>query len=205
MNDSQKIDSIKQWLGTGSVNIFGFPFAGKDTQCRILNELVGGSVIGGGDILRNSVITQESKDALKTGKLVPSKDYKDIVLPYLLKPEFDNKPLLLSSIGRWSGEEKDVILNLDKSNHPLKAVIYLKTSEEDSINRWLMRSIKNDRQSRHDDTKDLLQIRLNEFKEKTIPVINYYKNTGLLIEIDGSDSQEKVTENILTALLKNIN
>ena len=42
------IEIITQWLGTGAINIFGLPFAGKDTHGHRLAELFGASIMGGG-------------------------------------------------------------------------------------------------------------------------------------------------------------
>jgi adenylate kinase len=200
MNDNQQIDKIKEWLGSGSINIFGRPFAGKDNQCARLQKILGGNILGGGDILRGSVIPESSKKALSAGKLVPSEDYVNIVLPFLSKPEFNDSPLILSSVGRWSGEEQGVVSSLEKSNHPLRAVVYLNISDEDSLSRWNLREICNDRQTRHDDTVEILQTRFKEFQEKTIPVIDYYRNSGLLIEIDGRKTREQVTSDIVDAI-----
>ena len=97
---------------------------------------------------------------MRIGKLIPSDDYVNIVLPFLSQPHLADSPLFLSSIGRWHGEEDSVIKALKKSNHPLKAVIYLNISNADSYNRWLIRETFADRQNRHDDTKEVLEIRL---------------------------------------------
>ncbi len=200
MYNSEQIDKIGKWLGTGSINILGRPFAGKDYQGRQLVELFGGNLIGGGEILRNSILSESAKEAIRTGKLVPTDDYINTVLPYLSQTAFENKPLLLSSVGRWHGEENGVMKVLENSNHNLKAVIYLDIPNEESHVRWLAREINNDRQNRHDDTEEILQTRFNEFQAKTIPVIEFYRNNGLLIEIDGKQTRDKVTSGILNAL-----
>jgi adenylate kinase len=49
---------------------------------------------------------------------------------------------------------------------------------------------------RKDDTPEGIQIRLRIFNEETAPVIEYYKNKGLLVEIDGTQSIEKVFKEI---------
>ncbi|HRQ86976.1 MAG TPA: nucleoside monophosphate kinase [Candidatus Saccharibacteria bacterium] len=188
---------IQQWLGTGSINIFGRPFAGKDTQGKRLAELFDGILLGGGDILRNSTIPEHISAQLHKGELIPSEDYVSIVLPYLSKPEFADKPLILSSVGRWIGEEQGVIVAAEQSNHPLKAVIYLELSEDEVRRRWNALEHHDDRGGRHDDTAEILEKRLREFREKTLPV---YKNLGLLITINGNQSREDVGQDILVQL-----
>ena len=175
-------------------------FSGKDTQGKKLAEMFDGTLLGGGDILRGSDIPPQIKAAMKTGKLIPTKDYIDIVLPFLSKPEFSNQPLILSSVGRWIGEEEGVMQAAKESGHPIKAVIYLNISEQTVHDRWQALHELNDRGERHDDTPEILDIRLQEFREKTLPVIEKYRELGLLIDIDGDQTPEQVYEDIQTAL-----
>lgn len=194
------LEKIKKWLGSGSINIFGRPFAGKDYQGRILADIFDGHLLGGGDILRNSNIPERSQECLRRGELIPSEDYVSIVLPYLRQQRFAGKPLILSSVGRWHGEEPGVIQAVEESGHPLKAVFYLSLTDEDVHKRWKELATINDRSDRHDDTEEILRTRFAEFNEKTIPVIDYYRENNLLIEIDGTKSKQEVTDEILINL-----
>jgi len=195
-----EIEQIRTWLGTGSINIFGRPFAGKDTQGSILADTFDGILLGGGDILRNSVIPPHVSEALHRGELIPSEDYVSIVLPYLSKQEFSGKPLILSSVGRWIGEEAGVIEALSAAGHPLKTVVYLDLPEEIVLTRWQALEAHDDRGGRHDDTSEVLEKRLSEYREKTLPVIDAYEQKGLLVRIDGSQSLEDVSRDILNRL-----
>ncbi|NCQ54071.1 hypothetical protein COV88_02395 [Candidatus Saccharibacteria bacterium CG11_big_fil_rev_8_21_14_0_20_41_19] len=199
MHDDKKISAIKHWLGSGSINIFGRPFSGKDVQGKRLADLLGGKLIGGGEILRHTP-SDNIKQHIDNGQLIPSNDYANIVLPYLSQTELSYKPLILSAVGRWHGEETDVINSLEQSNHQLKAVIYLDISNNDSYNRWLALRTHNDRLNRHDDTEEVLQTRFDEFQKKTMPVIDYYRDKGLLIEIDGTRTRDGVNDDIIQAL-----
>lgn len=193
---------IKKWLGTGSINIFGPQYAGKDTQGNKLVEMLDAApLIGGGDILRSSVIPEHVKDIMNQGQLIPTKDYIEIVLPYLAQPAFANKPLVLSAVGRWHGEEKGVLQATTESNHPLKAVVYMKLAEEVIWSRWVANNSRNGG-LRQDEAKHALEMRLEEFRQKTLPVIDFYCELGLLIEIDGDQTPEKVFGDILNALYK---
>lgn len=197
---SMDIELISKWLGSGSINIFGRPFAGKDTHGRELVELFNGVLLGGGDIIRNSNIPAHIKAIADAGKLIPTEDYIDIVLPYLSKPEFDGKPLILSSVGRWHGEEEGVIGAAEAANHPIKAVILLNISEEDVFKRHEAHVNLGDRGNRLDDTEDFLEVRLAEYREKTLPVIEYYKKAGLLIDVDSTLSKQAVFDLIIESL-----
>ncbi len=195
-----KTDDIKTWLGTGAINIFGRPFAGKDTQGKKLADTFGASLLGGGDILRNSTIPAHVEAALHRGELIPSEDYVNIVLPFLTKSEFANHPLILSSVGRWSGEEMGVLQALSAANHDLKVVIYLDLSEDEVLERWRMLERHDDRGGRYDDTEEILKKRLEEYREKTLPVIAHYETMGLLDRIDGSMTPDEVYTDILATL-----
>jgi adenylate kinase len=198
MDNTDKIEKIRQWLGAGSINIFGRPFAGKDYQGKQLINLFGGEMIGSGDILRHSSAEVTTRD----GKLTPFEDFVNIVLPFLAQPRLSGQPLFLSSIGRWHGEEAGVMDALNKSGHPLKAVIYLNISPTESHTRWLAREINNDRSERYDDTEAVLNVRFNEFQQKTIPVLDYYRNLGLLADVDGKGPRNEITNLIIDALFE---
>lgn len=199
MNDNQQIDIITKWLGSGSINIFGLPFAGKDEQAKRFANTFSGVTLSGGEILRSS-ITPEIQSFFDAGELIPSDLYVEVVLPYLSKTEFMNKPLILSSVGRWHGEEDGVIKALKEANHELKAVIFLNISHGDAVKRLNASKSIGDRVGRTDDNEELLDTRFKEFEAKTSSVIDYYRGLNLLIEIDGSKSREEVQADILDAL-----
>jgi len=200
MSNAEKISAIKNWLGSGSINIFGRPFSGKDTQGARLAAMLDTRMIGGGEVLRSNNIPERAQEALRTGHLIPTEDYVNIVLPFLSQPELADKPLVLSSIGRWHGEEQGVINALSESNHPLKAVVYLDISSDNSFTRWKALATIQDRQNRRDDTEEILRTRFDEFQQKTIPVIDYYRLANLLITIDGTRTREEVSQDLLDAL-----
>ena len=196
------ISKIKAWLGSGAINIFGRPFAGKDTQCKVLAYSLDGNVLGGGEILRGQEMPQRIKDLMKTGELIPTEDYIDIVLPRLSRPELTDRPLILSSVGRWRGEEDGVIQSAQKAGHPIMAVFHLQIDEATVRQRWSAHQEILDRGHRHDDNQGIIDIRLREFNEKTLPVIDTYRDLGLLYEINGDQNPEDVTSSILEVLLK---
>lgn len=193
-----EINAVKNWLGQGSINIFGMPFAGKDTQGGVLADLFGAELMGGGQILRNSIIPPEVKEIMHAGGLVPVADYIRIVLPYLSHKQFDGKPLLLSSVGKWYEEVEGVLEATAAAGHPIKAVILLTVSED--IARARHQKGSEDRGNRPDDSAEVFDTRLAEFRNKTVPGINIYRKKGLLIEVDGDQTPVEVTNEILAKL-----
>jgi adenylate kinase len=196
----EELAAIRKWLGQGSINIFGMPFAGKDTQGEALADLLGAELLGGGKILRNSIIPEHVKEIMEAGGLIPIDDYLQIVLPYLSHEQFAGKPLVLSSLGRWDGEQQGVLQATEDSGHAIKAVILLTVGEETARERHKRSVEQGDRGARKDDTDEVFGTRITEYREKTLPVIDFYRQKGLLREVDGTPSPVTVTEEILRHL-----
>lgn len=195
-----KIEAIKTWLGSGSINVFGPPFSGKDTQGQKLSYFLVGSFFSGGQILRESPVSENLKQKMLSGRLAPIDEYLHIVLPFLKQPEYNGKPIFLSAFGRWHGEEYAVEKALLSSEHTLKVVIFLALPEEEIWERYKAAEVLKDRGERRDDTKESLVTRIEEFKSKTLPVAEYYRQKGLLIEVNGNQSPEAVTKQIINKL-----
>jgi adenylate kinase len=197
-----QIIKITQWLNGGSINMFGRPFAGKDTQGQILANLFDTKLIGGGDILRSYEDQDVIEKYMAIGDLIPSDLYEQIVVPFLEKQAVKDKPIILSAVGRMHGEEEMVINAMKQSGHPIKAVVLMNMSEEEVFSRFDNAKSEHDRGDRADDNRNALAIRLRKFQEKTIPVIEFYRNHGLLIEVDGMLTRNEVTQEILDSLYK---
>ncbi len=196
-----KVQSIVAWLGSGSINIFGWPFSGKDTQGRRLAQLLGAPLIGGGDILRNKEnVPEHVRKAIDVGLLAPTDEYIQIVTPYLRKQEYAGQPLVLSSLGRWKGEEESILTSAASAKHPIKAVINLVLDQQTAERRAELSKRLADRGQRTDDSKEYLTTRYAEFRTKTLPVIDFYRQKGLLIEIDGKLAPDEVTQQIIDKL-----
>ena len=191
-----KINTIKTWLGTGSINLFGRPFAGKDTQTARLSRYLEAPVIGGGDILRAGNASTRVLKIIGKGELAPSDDYIKSIEPYFRRNELQGKPLLLSSVGRMSGEEPAIINATNKTGHPIKSVIYIDVSEDEVMNR---RKSSPDRY-REDDEEKNIPTRLQWFNKYTLPVLETYEQMGILTKIDGMLSEDKVFEDIVDRL-----
>ncbi len=194
----RKIARISEWLGTGSINIFGLPFAGKDTHGQELSRFLDAPLIGGGDIIRSSEGNQEVKDQIAAGFLAPTDAYLALILPYLSQEMFAGHPLVLSSVGRWHGEEAAIEAGAAEAGHPIKCVLFLNVTLEEAHRRWQIAE-----RGREDDSdREILERRFTEFEEKTMPVIDYWRNKGLLIEIDSMQPELQVTRDIIEKIFE---
>lgn len=202
----EKIESIKKWLDTSSINIFGVQFSGKDTVGKKLAADLGAKFISSGDIVRaareDNSNQKIQKAALEsdTGALTPTDEFKELICPYLYSDEVGGKPLVLSSVGRWIGEEGPIMEALARGDHDVKAVILLRISEEEALARWnAAKDSRND--GRIDDTsKERVLRRLGEFRNKTLPVIDTYRRMGILIEVNGEQSRDEVFAEVIDKL-----
>ena len=196
----EKLIAIKNWLDTGSINIFGLPMSGKDTQGIRLAEALGAKFLSSGMIIR--AMEEETKQNFsKTGELIPTNTFYEWVLPYLERKDLFNYPLILSSIGRWSGEEDQVMSVAAGAGHAIKAVIILNVSEADVEKRFEAAKTLSDRGDRADDNNlEIFHTRLKEFREKTLPVLQHYKSLDLLIEINGDQTRDAVFAEIVEKL-----
>ena len=195
-----KIAFIKNWLGTGSINIFGLPMSGKDTQGANLATALNAKLLSSGIIIRAKE-AELHKNLTGHGALIPTNVFYEWVLPYFSNLDIADSPLILSSVGRWSGEEDEVIASAHAAGHAIKAVILLNISEADVEARFETAKLLGDRGDRQDD-KDLttFRTRLDEFRTKTLPVLQHYKSLGLLIEVNGDQSREAVFAELIDKL-----
>ena len=200
----QKIETIKNWLGTGSINVFGLPFSGKDTVGVRLAELLGAKFLSSGLILRaaekeDPVLASE----ISSGSLASTQTFRNIILPYFGRDELKGAPIILSSVGRWEGEEFPVMDAAKNADHEIKAVVLLNISEEEAMKRWTASKELGDRGDRSDDREQsVIDNRFKEFREKTMPVIETYRKMGILLPIQATGTREEVFDNVIDALIK---
>lgn len=199
-NLDEKLAFLKTWLGTGSINVFGLPMSGKDTVGIRLAEALGARFLSSGLILREYE-KATGEDLTQSGQLTPTDAFYDIVLPYFDREDLRNSALVLSSVGRWSGEENQILATAESSGHEIKAVVLLQVSEADVTNRWETANLLNDRGNRVDDqSKEIFERRISEFKIKTLPVIFHYRELGLLVEVTADKTRDEVFLNLVDQL-----
>lgn len=195
-----QIQQIKAWLGIGSINIFGLPMSGKDTVGVQLAEKLGAKFLSSGMIVR-AMEQAMGKNLSGDGKLIASNVFYEWVLPYFEREELWKYPLVLSSIGRWKGEEDEVMAVARNSGHTIRAAVVLQLSDQDVIERWEAAKILGDRGLRPDDADpQIFQTRITEYHEKTLPVLQHYQELGLLVSVAANTTREQVLANTIEAL-----
>jgi adenylate kinase len=197
-----KLAKIKSWLGTGSLNVFGLPMSGKDTVGERLAKDLGAKFLSSGIIIR-AFEAEQNQNMTGSGQLIPTNTFYDIILPYFSREEMKDDSLILSSVGRWSGEEDKIMEAAKNGGHEIKAVVLLDLTEADVKSRFEAAKRLNDRGERADDANlEIFETRIREFNEKTVPVLNHYDELNLLIKVPANGSRDEVYSSVIDKLVE---
>lgn len=146
---------------------------------------------------------EQNEDMTGSGKLIPTNTFYDIILPYFSRKELQNDPLILSSVGRWSGEEDKIMEAARAGGHEIRAVIMLDLTEEEVKKRFRVAKELNDRGGRADDANmEVFKTRLAEFREKTMPVLDHYDELKMLIKVPANQSRDEVYNTVIEKLIE---
>lgn len=212
-----------------NIIILGPQGSGKGTQAKLLAKKLNLEHLEIGDMLReiasgkgefskkvDNIINQQ-------GKLVPTKWVLE-----MLKLRIQSIPLeqgmIFDGSPRKLFEAKKLEKILEKAGRKIDYVIFVKINDQESIKRLAIRmtcnkcnqpfiigkNVTRDQKEcplcggplymRKDDTPEKIKMRLDIYKEMTIPVVDYFKKKGQLIEINGEQSIDKVQEDILSKI-----
>ena len=174
--------------------LIGIQGAGKSTQGNILSEKLNSPYLSTGHIFRDLSKEKTStgryiKETVNAGYLIPDDKALEIVSEYLRRPEYE-KGYIMDGFPRTIIQAKAFENGIDK-------VIYLKVSDKEAL--WRL-SGRDD--NREDDTLKAIRKRINLFHEFTEPVLGFYREKGVLVELDGEKSIEEISKEILKKLDK---
>lgn len=179
----------------------GPPGAGKGTQAAVVAEKYGIPAISTGDIFRANVgegtpLGLEAKRYMDAGEYVPDSVTNNMVRDRLAQP--DAEPgFLLDGYPRTLAQVEELDGMLAASGTALDAVVVLTVDSEELVQRLLKRA---ETSGRSDDTEEVIRHRQDVYTEQTAPLIDVYRDRGLLLEVDGLGEVAEVSERILTAL-----
>ena len=183
--------------------LFGPPGAGKGTQAKMLIDKFNIVQISTGDMLRDEVKSQSelgksAKAIMDRGDLVSDKIIIAMIKKRIQMLDckngfiLDGFPRTLNQAIELDGLLEDLKINMDK-------VIEIEVDENLLLERINKRALENE-SIRNDDNSSILKNRIIVYKKDTMPVINYYKNLKKLNTINGMQSIEKVSRDILNIL-----
>jgi adenylate kinase len=112
--------------------------------------------------------------------------------------ESDADPgFLLDGYPRTVAQVEELDGMIKHTGHELDAVVVLTVDAEELVQRLLARA---ETDGRSDDTEDVIRRRQELYLEQTEPLIEVYRERGLLIEVDGMGEVDEVSERIFKAL-----
>ncbi|MCU1443375.1 MAG: adenylate kinase [Cryobacterium sp.] len=181
--------------------IIGPPGAGKGTQARFISDMFGIPDISTGDIFRYHIKNEtplglQVKAIVDAGDYVPDSLTNEIVTERL-KDEDAANGFLLDGYPRTL--EQVTYLNdlLAESGKPLEAVIRLLADQDEVVARLTKRAKE---QGRVDDSEEAIRHRQEVYQRETAPLIDVYREQGLLIEVDGLGDVDDVAARVRDAL-----
>ena len=215
----------------GPIILVGPPGAGKGTQAKQIVERYGIPQISTGDLLRENVkqgtaLGQKAKAVMDAGKLVSDELVNEMVAERIARPDCA-RGFILDGFPRTVGQAEwlDGFLSARGSKLPLR-VIRIAVDYDKLIKRLTGRrtcpvcgTIYNiytnpprvdeicDKEGakltfRKDDNEESISTRMKAYEKETLPLVDYYRQRGILTEIDGDATAESVTKQLFGALEK---
>lgn len=161
--------------------------SGKSTQAKLLSEHLGIPLVSTGDLMRakaqeNTPLGRRVRDTINQGHLVDDETLLTVLKEEFAKARYEG--MVLDGVPR-SEEQAEALaglIDIDK-------VFNLVVSEEEGVKRLLKRG-------RHDDTPEVIKRRLEQYHAKTKPILDYYRQKGVLEDVDGERSIGKIHEDV---------
>ena len=181
--------------------LLGPPGSGKGTQAARLKEHLQVPHISTGDLLRAEVaagskLGLEAKEVMARGELV-----SDAILLGMLEDRFSRDDtrngFILDGYPRNLAQADALGNLLERIGQKFDAAVQLDVPNELLVERIAGRA---QAEGRADDTPESVRTRLQVYNDQTAPVIDYYRNAGLLSVVDGVGAQDDVFARIIEAI-----
>jgi adenylate kinase len=210
--------------------LLGPPGVGKGTQAKILSEKTGLAHISSGDLFRENLKNQTelgklAQTYMTKGELVPDDVTIAMIKDRLTRPD-SRSGAILDGFPRTPAQAEALEALLHGLNGQVDIVPFVTAGEDVLVDRltgrWTCRAeghVFNEKTNppkvagkcdfdgselyqRDDDKEETVKNRIQVYFNQTAPLISYYRDHGKLVEIDGTQSIDQVTENLLAALEK---
>jgi adenylate kinase len=181
--------------------IVGPQGSGKGTQGVLIAEAFGIPAISTGDVFRAAVsagseLGRQVQAVIAAGDLV-SDELTSAVVRDRLSQEDAAGGFLLDGYPRNLAQVGDLDGFLAARGEELDAVIQLEVPRDESIARLSLRA---QQQGRTDDTEEVIANRLAIYERETAPILDVYRERGIVLRIDGVGTLDAVTQRIFDAL-----
>ncbi|MBR1487216.1 MAG: adenylate kinase [Synergistaceae bacterium] len=198
--------------------LLGAPGAGKGTQAAFLKERYGLAHVSTGDIFRENLknstpLGLEAKKYMDAGQLVPDETVMKMVGAKLAELE-NSKGFMLDGFPRTVAQAEFL-----ESKTKIDGVILFSVDDEAIVKRLSSRAVCKDcgnvttrlehdkcpscggeLYTREDDNETTVRSRLKVFHDQTEPLVKFYSDRNLLLEVDASQKPEKVFADVVELL-----
>lgn len=203
--------------------LFGIQGSGKGTQGKAIAQKYNMRIFEMGGELRklakeDSELGRKVNTIITAGNLVPTEVVMEIVEDFINKISSKDR-VLIDGIPRSIDQMTQFNAVMKKLNRNFKGVL-IDIPKDMAIERLLARKIcavckavfpafyekdscencGGELTKRSDDNEQGILTRINAFETETLPVLQHYKNSNMLISIDGTQTIETVTEKLLEKL-----
>ena len=197
-----------------SIILFGPPGAGKGTQSGLISTMTGKPQVSTGDMLREAVtddseVGREAKSYMDKGLLVPDEIIMRLIKMRLGRDDaksgllFDGFPRTIpQAIALERLTDVSMVISLVVGDDEIVSRITGRRTDPETGEIYHLeykpapQHIRDRLQQRDDDTEDTVRNRLSTFHEQTAPLSDFYRDKGILIEIDGSGDIKQVSSSI---------
>lgn len=176
--------------------LIGIQGSGKSTQGNLLSRQLKIPYLSTGHIFRTiakekTPLGKRVKVLMSAGLLIPDTLTIEIVNSYISRPEYQNG-YILDGFPRTVKQAEKFKNNVDR-------VVYLDIPDKETLWRLAYRA-----EERNDNTVKAILKRMELFHKHTEAVIQYYRDEGKLVHIDGTKSIEVINKEILKSLGKQL-
>jgi adenylate kinase len=181
--------------------LIGPPGSGKGTQAARLTERFDAPTVSFGEVFsdhkeRGTDLGRKAAEQIDAGELVP-----DEVVVSMARQRLDEKDVangfLLDGFPRTVPQAEELESMLDEKGLSLDGAVYLHVPNDVVVDRLSARSESEDRD---DDDEQTVRNRLRVFDESTSPLLEHYRERGLLVEVDGVGDEDEVFSRICDQL-----
>jgi len=178
------------------VVLFGPPGCGKGTLAKKLSEKYGMKHISTGDLVRNSN-DEEIKKIVASGSFVSDSQILKL-LKKAIKEEDLESGIIFDGFARTVSQAPKLDSLLGKMGVGLNYAIFLDVSEDIAKKRIARRAEKENRKD--DSDPKIVEKRFDEYKEKTLPLVEVYEKSKKLFRVNGAKDSEEVLRRVRNKL-----
>jgi adenylate kinase len=183
--------------------LMGAPGAGKGTQAKMLESNLGLPQVATGDIFRHNLKNKTelgllAQSYMDRGKLVPDSVTIQMVRARLSQPECA-EGAILDGFPRNTVQAEALNDLLTELGGRIIVAPYIRVSQEVVVARLLQRA---EIEGRADDNEETIRTRMKVYQEQTAPLLDYYRQKNLLVEVNGEQSIDEVQQSLLLLVQK---